>query len=175
MRSHRSLWWQSRTIKALESSLGKTWGEQTYERGFNRAQLHLIFTLKLRWSKPAKVPWVRAWAWLQTVFFFFFQLLCGGATGSCLLWTSRTRERLQQISGQLRRRRADQIQTQADRVLANRIEFPADLCAACTDVKKDFRSISYAGSLASAGRLVTCESNEKIYKPSESTLRCETS
>lgn len=77
MRSHRSLWWQSGTIKAPASSLEKTCGEQKYRRGFNHTQLHLIFTLKLRWSKPAKVLWVHAWSWLQTVFLFFcffFQL-----------------------------------------------------------------------------------------------------
>lgn len=153
MRSHRTLWWQSGTIKALASSLGKTCGEQTHGRGFNRAQLHLIFTLKPRWSKPAKALWVCAWSRIQTVFFCFLVYFSVSVRRCCWRLASPNQEngRADLWKGSAEEQHADRIQARAERVLANRIAFPAGLFATCTDVKKDSCSTSNAEPLAPTG------------------------
>lgn len=88
----------------------------------NRADLQLIFTLKLRWSKPVKAPWVRAQSRLQTVFILLVNLVGEGAAGNCLLQTRRVSEAAADMwESMLRRSFTEQIQTQANCVLANRI------------------------------------------------------
>lgn len=150
MRSHRSLWWQSGTIKAAASSLEKTCGEQKYRRGFNRTQLHLIFTLKLRWSKPAKVLWAHAWSR------FFFQL-----AAKVLLAVGRSRSRKE--SGW---KRSALIRSRPGLTASSLTELTL-LLASAHGCRKGFPLYFICGVI-SVSRLA----KEEICEPSESTSRC---